>query len=55
VLSAPPAALYDTFEEEFTAIVAYERASDPRAVDKLKAFAQFFMGRVVERAELAKK
>ncbi len=55
VLSAPPAASYNTFEEEFAAIVASECASDPRAEGRLKAFAQFFMGGVVDRAELAEK
>jgi hypothetical protein len=55
LLPAPPAASYDTFEEEFAAIVASECARDPRAEGKLKAFAQFFMGGVVDRAELAEK
>ena len=55
LLPAPPAASYDTFEEEFAAIVASECARDPRAEGRLKAFAQFFMGGVVDRAELAEK
>ena len=48
-------ASYDTFEEEFAAIVASECAREPRAEGKLKAFAQFIMGGVVDRAELAEK
>ncbi len=54
-MACPPSNSYETFEEEFAAIVAAEKVADPSAEAKLKAFAEFFMGGVVERAELAKK
>ncbi len=54
-MACPASNSFETFEEEFAAIVAAETAADPRAEGKLKAFAEFFMGGVVERAELAKK
>ena len=58
VASAPLAEetiLFRSFEDEFSTIVEDEIAADPRAEVRLKAFAQFMMSGVVERAELAQK
>ena len=46
---------YESFEGEVAAIVASEVLADPQAVCKLKAFAEFILSGVVERAELIYK
>jgi hypothetical protein len=46
---------FQSFEAEVAAIVASEVLVDPQVMFKLKAFAEFVLGGVVERAELMNK